>query len=187
MKKILLVCGISGTGKSTLVKELCKKYPEEYLKLNQFTTRKKRENENKDDYIFLKDEREVNIIKDKYNIFAENISKEGHYGTIDTSKDDMISCVVVNRKGWDSAMKYLVNKYRPEECKIRTLKVEVFDKNLLPKREGRDEEFVRNEEISLFGIEDIIIYRDQNGYDLEEVDNSIKELFMKDESELLQC
>ena len=56
-KKILVICGPSSSGKSTLEENLVKEYPELFHKLQQASTRRMREGESFGrPYIFMQDE-----------------------------------------------------------------------------------------------------------------------------------
>ena len=154
MKKFLLICGVSGSGKSFIEKQLVNQRINSTLKFNrliQVTTREMREGEmDGESYIFINRD-EYNRMKD--NLIATTEFYGNCYGTPDYSKmyhDNglNINTIVVNREGHDSAVADLKSKYK--DCHICTIQIKNNDPM---QREGRDYE---REEKELDDISDYI-------------------------------
>ena len=62
-KKLLVICGPSGSGKSYLENKLCELYPDKYTSLLQFTTRPRREEDKLDSYLFLGSVTDADLMK----------------------------------------------------------------------------------------------------------------------------
>lgn len=80
--KIIIFCGPSGAGKTTIMRNFCKKYSDKYAKCVSCTTRKKREGEeNNVDYYFL----DKKAFEDKINkgeFIEYNLFDGEYYGML---------------------------------------------------------------------------------------------------------
>lgn len=138
MKNVLFIIGVSGSGKSYLAKQLQEKFPNEYYKMRQYTTREKRVNETLEDYYFISKEH-YNIIS--HCLMANTVVNNNYYGTIPVFKEDKIACLVVNCMGIIDGINYCINK--DININYRILYVDSIEP--FEKRKDRDESFVNNE------------------------------------------
>ena len=103
MKPLIAICGVSGSGKTSLVNKISKKYG--YTVLKSYTTRKPRENDDADltshEFCTLE---EAQIIADNDEIVASNWFDDNYYFA--TKKQvDTSDLYVIDKKG-------LMNLYR---------------------------------------------------------------------------
>ncbi|QQM14707.1 guanylate kinase-like protein [Staphylococcus phage MarsHill] len=159
MKKFILLCGVSGTGKTVLANNLSdqKEYPHLFFKkLDQVTTRQQREDEtNGVDYVFLNKEEYDDM---KGNLIAKTNFYENYYGTIDQSLEYPqngiynVNIIIVNREGRDASVRDIKEKYG-EDSDIITIQV-INEKNQV-KREGRNKEDLEKEKKDLDEVTDL--------------------------------
>jgi len=161
MLKYILICGVSGSGKSTIEKQLSE-LDEGYVKFNklrQVTTRDMREEELENPpYLFLSEE----IFKSyQPHLIAQSHFQDNYYGTMDTSIDaeHVINTIIVNRMGYDNVVRDLNEKYGEENIFIKTMRVISKD---LAVREGRDTESLLVEEKLLKDIADFDIVNNKD-------------------------
>lgn len=162
MKKFILLCGVSGSGKSYLAENLVtqKDFPHlSFKKLDQVTTRPIRDNEiDGKDYVFLNKE-EYDSMKDK--LIAKTNFYENYYGTIDQSykypENGLynINIIIVNREGRDASVRDIKEKYGNESD---ILTIQVINENNQIKREGRNEKDLIKEKEDLDEVTDINVY-----------------------------
>lgn len=159
MKKFILLCGVSGSGKSFIAEKLTKQKEFAdivFRKLNQVTTRAMRENEvDGKDYVFLNKEK---YDKMKSRLIAKTNFYNNFYGTIDESYSYLynglknINIIIVNREGRDASIKDIREKYG-DDAKVITIQI-VNNRNEV-KREGRNENDLLKEKDDLSQISDI--------------------------------
>jgi len=87
---LIILSGFSGAGKNTVINELMKRN-ENLFFLKSCTTRKKRQDENKNSYIFLNKKTFDKMLENGEIIECEEIH-QNFYGISKTSLDDVISC-----------------------------------------------------------------------------------------------
>ncbi|KAI5184319.1 guanylate kinase [Nematocida homosporus] len=108
-KKILVIAGASGSGKSTIVRYLLKRYASSFALSVSYTTRTPRENEEPGrEYHFLtKDEFRAKIEENELLEYAEYAGN--YYGTGDESlkprRDGKILILEIEKKGVESVKK----------------------------------------------------------------------------------
>lgn len=144
--KLLLICGVSGSGKTWIEKELVN-HPTDNLifhKLNQYTTRPPRSKEEVElkVYNFI-NESEYNEIKD--DLIAKTEVNGYHYGTLKdflrgNKKRSVINTIIVNRRGYDDITSYLKNN---KDFEILTLKITINSE--IKNREDRNIEKEKEE------------------------------------------
>ena len=160
MKKFILLCGISGSGKSFIANRLEKQEVNKkvnFKKLKQVTTREIREDEiDGVDYMFLSDYQYNNM---KHDLISKTEFYDRKYGTIDDSLDstedtDNVSIIVVNREGRDSSVRDIENKYGDNAL---TLTIQIVNDSPTVFRIGRDEEALKKEKEDLDEVTDVYI------------------------------
>lgn len=161
MYKFLLICGVSGSGKSFIEQQLVNKQinPEvNFNRLIQVTTRPMRDEEvDGQDYIFVSDSEYENM---KDNLLAKTQFYNNKYGTLNQTKkyEDNglnINTIVVNREGNDAAIRDIKKLYPENE--ILTIQI----KNRQPvAREGRSKEDLIQEINDLNEVMDLEFYND---------------------------
>ena len=161
MVKVLLICGVSGSGKSYVENMLKNRdiHLEPQIlfnKLTQVTTRKPRNQEEIDNKVYRF------VDKDKYdkmknNLIARTEINGNYYGTINTILEcdfyTVINTIIVNRQGWEDVYEELNDMYG-NEIDICTLRINC-DIDNLEKREDRDIEYLKSENKKLLHISDI--------------------------------
>lgn len=176
-KEILFIIGNSGSGKSYLTSRLIN-YPMFY-KMQQYTTRKKRDNEVGNEYYFINKEH-YKLISDRL-ISTTTVNNE-YYGTIPVFEDNKIAIIIVNKEGFESGLNY-INKNTDIEYRVLYLKnTEPFEE-----RESRNKEFVENEMreckeiVSTIPKENVIelINNPSNRVPIEEIVNIVCESFKR--------
>lgn len=136
--QVLIICGPSMSGKTTLMNSILQKYPDEFYKLEQITTRPQREDEvNGKDYYFV-ELSDFELIK-KDLIFRCEFANN-FYGTIPEFNPDKIGIAVVNEQG----IKDGLNKAEEKQLKFFIIGLNKADIPLNG-RPGRTEEDVKNE------------------------------------------
>ena len=175
-KKLLVICGPSGSGKSYLENKLCELYPDKYTSLLQFTTRPRREEDKLDSYLFLGSVTDADLMKrGGLKIIGETEIMNDVYGTFlnETVGPDVIQTVVLNRMGIDN----LKNSPHLKDYKVKTLKVLASPEVEVPHRYGRTEDYIQKEIDSLMNVEDILITRTLDPFNYEDLDSAIQKLF----------
>ena len=176
MKKLLVVCGPSGSGKSFLEDKLCAIFPDQYKSLLQYTTRARRPNDHLDTYLFLNSESDVELMKDAgLKIIGETEIMDSRYGTFlnDTLDESVIQTVVLNRMGIDN----LKNSPYLDDYEVKILEV-VADKSVpVPHRFGRTKEYIEEELKSLEGLADLVLTRTTASFNYHKVNEQIQNLF----------
>ena len=162
-EKLLVICGPSGSGKSHLQRDLETRYPEKFVRLEQFTTRAQRPNDDLDSYIFVSDEADLD--RDRYmiiDIIGRTEINGAKYGTLlGPTAAGQVGMAVLNRMGIDSLNQSEVLKTGYEVKIVKVLPTEDVE---LPAREGRSEDFLKDEVASLEGVEDLTVYRTADGF-----------------------
>ena len=147
--KVLLICGISGSGKTWIENDLIKHSTDklEFHKLKQYTTRKPRSDEeiNMNIYEFIDDEK-YDKIKD--TLIAKTEVNGCKYGTLQdfrksTNKTTIINTIIVNRRGHDDIISFLKNFEYINNYDIITLEVKV--QNEIKNRSDRNIEKEKKE------------------------------------------
>lgn len=154
-KKILALCGISGTGKTTLRDKLVRN-PEFYTMV-QVTTRNKREGESPESYIFLTNS-QYKYIEDK--LVGKMQFHGNRYGTLMSSREDGIGVIILNEAG----LKDFKEVFKDNKDTL-TLVVGL-DKDISKldvKREGRDTKSLMQEK-RVIGMCDEVLVLDEGQY-----------------------
>lgn len=144
---VIMIAGVSGSGKSTFEKNLIDKYPEIFNKLPQITTRLPREGETNQDYYFVSRETYGNLSDVLIaRLFRFNNNK---YGTIPVFRPNFANTVIVNAES-------ILDTQKLDSLGLIDvdLVLILFDVNLedIPEsgiREGRDMDFLNNERKNL--------------------------------------
>ncbi len=97
---IYTITGMSSSGKTTLVNELVKRYPDQFVRLQTATTRRKRKNEADDAYEFLKNE-EFEVLKQRQDIFCVTEFAGHKYGIPYKTYDFLLADVAYAGKNQD--------------------------------------------------------------------------------------
>lgn len=161
MKKFLLICGVSGVGKSFVEDELVRNnHPKiSFFKLPQVTTRDKRDDN--DPYQFLSKKEYKNI---ESNLIAKTNFHGNLYGTLDISRIKdyegklLINTIIVNAEGFQSSVDDLTKKYG-DNFDLFTLRL-INDSPV--EREGRDQDSLDLENKALESISDATL-KNQKG------------------------
>lgn len=134
--KILLINGTSGVGKTTIAKELIKKYPSKYNLIKSYTTRQRR-NIHDDDHIFMK--RSALIIK-----------MLNHQYVARTEIDNNIYCAFKNQFSTSKINIYIVDDWgvvdllnsMNHSSEIKVVRILKDDVNVDKKRQARFSSFL---------------------------------------------
>lgn len=103
--KIVLVTGMSTSGKTSICKNLCERYPEKYNFIQSYTDRQKRE---KDEWghTFV-DSKEMDTLLNKENIVAKTTIDKNRYCSLEEQFDkNKINLYTVDSYGIDDAIKF---------------------------------------------------------------------------------
>ena len=174
MKKLLVICGASGSGKSHLEDGLAFFYPNTFKPLKQYTTRPRRPDDELESYVFVtKQEVELFHRDPEVKIIGETEINGNLYGTFLESFPDHISTIVLNRMGIDN----IINHPHLRDYRVRILRVKAGEDIELAPREGRPAEFIQQEEESLDPVADLTLVRHIEGFDYEEILCQIQDLF----------
>jgi energy-coupling factor transporter ATP-binding protein EcfA2 len=162
--KLLVIGGASGSGKSTLERNLIEAYPDQFHKLQQATTRKKRAGERDGDpYLFLQPSgfahiqdkligrlgvREGSLFKDKYGSFPDFV-------------DGKVSTIILAEEALYDLRDSITAGVIDADVYILGLDVAFEDLAEDAKREGRDESFLEKERSFLKHAN--TVYRQMNG------------------------
>ena len=185
-KKIIFICGVSGSGKDYIAKKLVDNKEYNFNKPKQITTRKKRD-ENDNDYLFLSKESYLEYYN-KGLLFAITQVNGNLYGTPLISvlneneiKDkDTYNIIIVNKLGYLDAINKLeeLNKLDNVIYEYILIRINSSDK---VKRLNRDEKFIENESNELDELNPNFIYYNSfnKEIDIKFIINSIKKEFNK--------
>lgn len=180
MKKFLLICGISGSGKSYIEEKLTEKLFKgriRFKKMKQVTTRSMREDESQGKpYIFLSGEDEFKKYEDE--LIAKTHFHGDYYGTLDESDTRFnlgfgltINTIIVNRMGYDNVVNDLRKKYG-NNFDIKVLRI----LNTKPvERDGRTSESLKLEQDNLEDIANIDVINEEGNW--ADLDNIVAKLY----------
>ncbi|WP_368880396.1 hypothetical protein [Proteus mirabilis] len=145
-KLLLVIAGISGSGKSYLEKNLISTYPEFFNKWEQFTTRLPRPGEKESKpYIFVTEEtydRFKDCLVGRVGIDGESNFGKTKYGSVPNFEKGKISTVILSTEGILDLKKSID---RGEfECEVCIFGLDV-DNSEIVQREGRDNESLERE------------------------------------------
>lgn len=171
--KILIICGPSQTGKTTLMNNLIKHYPDKYKYACACTTRPKRDYEVAGkDYYFI-EVSDYELIK-KDMIFKTEFAGN-FYGTlIDELNPYRINIAVVNSEGIDDVKKLQSEKYHNLDIVIVGLRKE----DIPYEREGRTEEQIKME-FDVLNKSDITVNIKPQTYVNEHMVNDLSDVLFK--------
>ncbi len=176
MKKMLVLCGASGSGKSYLEDKLCSLYPQDFVSLLQYTTRPRRKGDDLDTYLFLNSNTDVELMKrGGLKIIGETEILGNLYGTFlnESIGEDIIQTVVLNRTGIDNLYKNPVVK----DYSIKVVKILTCPDVEILKRLGRSDDYYKQEIESLEGVEDLTLIRTSKGFNYQKIRKQILDLF----------
>lgn len=166
MLKLLVLGGISGSGKTYLRDELLKHFPEKYYKVKQVTTRPMRKDEDPNNYRFISKREYSNI--EKYLIGKTEI-KGNFYGSILDYTEERIGIIILDEKG----IKDFRNAFKEVNQKVFYLVLDKPIDELTVRREGRCNDHLLKEK-NIRDYADIIINLRNNRFaSLEEVDKLV--------------
>lgn len=184
-KQVIAICGKSGSGKDTIMKEILKRYPNSFKPIVSYTTRPRREHETEGiDYHFISKQEMANKIVN--NEMLEVSEFNGwFYGTaIDSLSDDYINIGVYNLDG----LEYLCQNEKDTDNLI--FYIDASDKTRLIRSLNREEnpdvgEIIRRygtdkEDFSSFDVSEYKGYKLQNETK-EDLEDCIKRIvFLSD-------
>lgn len=105
MKKVIAICGKSGSGKDSILKGVLNKKPEVFAPIVSYTTRPKREGEIEGvDYYFITSEQMASKIMNGEMLEATSFNGWVYGTSIDSLKDDKVNIGVYNLEG----LEYLI-------------------------------------------------------------------------------
>lgn len=145
-KLLLVIAGISGSGKSYLEKNLISTYPEFFNKWEQFTTRLPRPGEKESKpYIFVTEEtydRFKDCLVGRVGIDGESNFGKTKYGSVPNFEKGKISTVILSTEGILD-LKQAISRGE-FECEVCIFGLDV-DNSEIVQREGRDNESLERE------------------------------------------
>ncbi len=105
MKKVIAICGKSGSGKDSILKGVLNKKPEVFAPIVSYTTRPKREGEIEGvDYYFITSKQMASKIMNGEMLEATSFNGWVYGTSIDSLKDDKVNIGVYNLEG----LEYLI-------------------------------------------------------------------------------
>lgn len=128
-KRILALCGISGTGKTTLREKLVKE--PEFFTMVQVTTRSQRDGESPESYIFLTNNQYKYI---EANLVGKMEFLGNRYGTLMSPNNNGIGVIILNEPGLRDFKKHFKNK---DDVQTIVVGLDKDMKTLEVTREGR--------------------------------------------------
>lgn len=179
-KQVIAICGKSGSGKDTIMKEILKRYPNSFKPIVSYTTRPRRENEIEGiDYHFISKQEMANKIVN--NEMLEVSEFNGwFYGTaIDSLSNECINIGVYNLDG----LEYLYQNEKDTDNLV--FYINASDKTRLIRSLNREEKPNVEEIVRRYGTDkedfssfDVSEYR---GYELqnetkEDLENCIEQI-----------
>lgn len=174
-QKILVICGVSGSGKNVLEKKLIKDFPSIFYKLQQFTTRDMRPNEKQGDpYVFTSIDNFKSIEHLLIGIVGnnkqeKNIWKNTRYGSLLELNKDKIATVILSEEGLKD-LERLVDNPASIDLNFNISHKDIFvlgldiDKEYITEegtRDGRDDDFLEKERKVLEMCN--YVYKNDNG------------------------
>lgn len=152
---LLLIAGPSGSGKSYITDLLINEFPDKFVKLEQYTTRKKR-TKNENTYYFI-DIKKYNKIKN--NLFAKTCINGDYYGTTTNIVPNKLNIVIANIDGINDIKNW--NHKNKDKYNIFILGIDSEDPKI---REGRPEEYIKYERNSLVNVVDTWLINKKNKF-----------------------
>jgi guanylate kinase len=176
MKRVIAICGKSGSGKDTIVKEILKRYPNLFKPIVSYTTRPRRENEKEGiDYYFITKSEMANKIVNNEMLEVSEFNN-WFYGTaINSLSDDCINIGVYNLDG----LEYLCQNEQDIDNLI--FYINTSDKTRLIRSLNREEHPDVDEIVRRYGTDK----NDFNSFDVRECDGI--ELQNEKEEDLDKC
>lgn len=176
MKRVIAICGKSGSGKDTIVKEILKRYPNLFKPIVSYTTRPSRENEKEGiDYYFITKSEMANKIVNNEMLEVSEFNN-WFYGTaINSLSDDCINIGVYNLDG----LEYLCQNEQDIDNLI--FYINTSDKTRLIRSLNREEHPDVDEIVRRYGTDK----NDFNSFDVRECDGI--ELQNEKEEDLDKC
>lgn len=153
-RKLLLICGVSGSGK-TYIEKLLVESNEGYKfnKLNQVTTRLPRNLEEVNNRVYTFLDHDLYDILDSTDILTAKTNVNGNrYGTILNLKEDHINTVIVNSNG----IKDIIHFIHRNKLDIDVFTI-CIDSDVLERREGRNDDFLEKERQELSEYYDLLL------------------------------
>jgi guanylate kinase len=143
---LILLCGNSGSGKTTFEFKLTKKNSNKFFKLPQCTTREKRPYEKPYTYYYITKDT-YDSIKSKLIARIQGNSFNGTcYGTIPVFSKGKINTCIASYEAIDDINEMVTNGSKVlANTSIYVLLFDIRYENLVAKREGRDKEFIEKE------------------------------------------
>lgn len=107
MYKIIILCGKAGSGKDTIVKELCEDYPNKFTRVVSYTTRPPREGEKEGiDYHFINSAQMAQKIIENEMIEVAEFNKWFYGTSVDCFQENKINLMVLNPIGIENMLDY---------------------------------------------------------------------------------
>lgn len=164
MEKFLVIGGTSGTGKTYLREKLLSAFPDKYYQVDQFTTRKIREGESADTYIFINEFQFKQV--EKYLVGITEINGN-HYGSILPRNEERIGIIILNESG--------IIEFKEKMCDSVKCFFLALDKpidEIEVQRDGRDIEYLKKER-NIRDVCDVTIRLQGRYVTVEEVDKLV--------------
>ena len=135
--RYLGIVGVSGSGKTSLMHNLIKKYPSLFFKMEQCTTREIRDNETGDAYVWLDSKRDY--FKLEHLLIAKTEVRGHYYGTIPEEREGKIGILILNTKGTED----LLNNPPLDREEYYIVGLDKLEAEVV--REGRAEAYIAKE------------------------------------------
>lgn len=190
MRYFLLISGVSGSGKTFIESKIngSSVHKNTIMSLTQVTTRKPRDKEEllSKDYLFIDNYFYDKLYNSSLLIASSSIGKT-KYGTLDYSRDNYISSIIVNAKGYLKVIDDLEKKYDRDSYKIIHLNI---TSNHTDERDGRNLDKEKEDLKSIIAKQKSDLFLQVlNNYDEEEDNDNIdktKNLILKALSEFIK-
>jgi len=158
MSKYLVIAGVSGSGKSVLTDNLVKDYPEYFIKMEQLTTRKKRDTDTDDTYVFIK--REEDFLKLNHLLIGRTHFNGNHYGSIPLPENEKrVGIIILNEEG----LKDFLENTDKNKDSIYVLGLDKCMSDIIVEREGRDGSIL-NKEKQVLILCDLVLWTPKDVY-----------------------